>query len=317
MEKHSIVMPDDETASRKFRAALDMMPKPLFAVLDGGHFDDLEDEFSDIGITSRSLFLKGGDNEMRRDGPWLVALNDKRTRDYIEEVVLEKPCAVFWSCPDGEQVLWRHLRTINYALVPDDRIPENDGKSGHPVKYERVLFRHWDPNVLGSVLPRRTPEQFARIFGPAQAIFMNATDNGGLKRALRSQNLPKQPRGLLRLEPDDIRAIAEFRLDASRARRAAYLRKTCKNEIALANDEMVAEHIRISETSGLRLGLETEAAHCRWAFIVCKTNGRVLQSKEALNYISKGGAHPDKRVKQFMTDAASWLESRGRTGSSR
>ena len=93
-----------------------------------------------------------------------------------------------------------------------------------------------------------------------------------------------------------------------------YLRDTCGPETASASDKMLAGHIRVSEETGRQLGLVSESAHCRWAFIMCKTNGRVLQSKEAIEYITRRGESPDKRVKQFMVDAAAWLEGRSSRG---
>lgn len=302
--------PDDKVA-RSFRAALDTLSPPIFAVLDGARFDDLEEQLSELGISSRSLFLPGGDAEMRSDGPWLVALKDRHTRDLMEQLALEKPCVVFWSCPSGEQALWRHLRTINEILVPDDRIPDIDRNSGQPVKYERVLFRHWDPDVLAQALPAFQSEQYKRFLGVAAEVLF-VPDKGWESALMRAHHYddPAAPNtGLLKLTPDTIRSIADRRLAASRARRTSYLLKTCRDEVAHASDDAIAEHIRISEETGLRLGLESEAAHCRWAFIVCKSNGRVLQSREAMDYISKGGDHPDVRVKQLMSDTLKWLES--------
>ncbi|MEI4482816.1 MULTISPECIES: DUF4123 domain-containing protein [unclassified Phyllobacterium] len=224
MEIPKLDLPNAENAARAFRAALDTLSGPLFAVLDGGQFDDLEDELADAGITSRSLFLSGGDEDMRRDGPWLVALNNRKTSTRIEELALEKPCAVFWSCPEGEQALWRHLRSINEIMIPDDRIEGNDGKSGTPVKYERVLFRHWDPNVLGSSLSLLNAEQFARVFGPVNGIIMNATDYGGLKRAPRPNDLPLPNPGLLQIDPEQVEDLKEAMLHSSRLRIARYLK---------------------------------------------------------------------------------------------
>ncbi|MGO4450589.1 DUF4123 domain-containing protein [Phyllobacterium sp. TAF24] len=302
--------------ARALSVALDRMPRPIFAVLDGAHFDDLEDELGDAGIKSRSLFLKGGDDNIRRDGPWMVALDDNHVRDRIEELALKKPCAVFWSCPDGEQALWQHLRSINKVLVPDDQIPGNDGSLGRPVKYEWVLFRHWDPNVLAQVLPALEAAQYTRFVGAAAEVLFAPSNEwrSALMRAGHSRELPRPKIGPLKLTPDVIQVIASRRLEASRARRATYLRQTCKDEVANASEGAIAEHIRISEETGLKLGLESEAAHCRWAFIVCKSNGRVLKSKDAQNYISNGGDHPDNRVKQFMSDTLRWLEQSNHKG---
>ncbi|NKC52280.1 hypothetical protein HED63_26680 [Ochrobactrum cytisi] len=49
--------PDDTQSDRDvLRTALDTMPTPIFAVLDGCYFDDLKEELSKSGIIGRSLF---------------------------------------------------------------------------------------------------------------------------------------------------------------------------------------------------------------------------------------------------------------------
>ncbi|KFC71756.1 hypothetical protein FF80_00373 [Devosia sp. LC5] len=73
--------------------------------------------FVDAGISSRPLFLEDGDDDIRRDGPWLVTLNNRKTREHIEEMVLQKPCTVFLSCPEGEQALWGHLKSPPRIVV--------------------------------------------------------------------------------------------------------------------------------------------------------------------------------------------------------
>lgn len=83
-------------------------------------------------------------------------------------------------------------------------------------KWPNLLgVRH--PNVLGSVMPSLTPEQFARLFGPASAIFLNASAFGGLKRALKPTSFPASPRGLLKLSPEiyDLPKQFVFKVHAS------------------------------------------------------------------------------------------------------
>lgn len=309
MEIPKLDLPNAENAARAFRAALDTLSGPLFAVLDGGQFDDLEDELADAGITSRSLFLSGGDEDMRRDGPWLVALNNRKTSTRIEELALEKPCAVFWSCPEGEQALWRHLRSINEIMIPDDRIEGNDGKSGTPVKYERVLFRHWDPNVLGSILSLLNAEQFARVFGPANGIIMNATDYGGLKRAPRPNDLPLPNPGLLQIDPEQVEDLKEAMLHSSRLRIARYLKGNIPPHFSGITDEFVWGTTLASEQTADELGILTERGRARWSYVMMMSDGKAADIPEVRNYIKDGNDSPDNRVKSLIQHTADALRS--------
>jgi len=302
MDASILEIPDTDATSRVFQAALDTLPTPLFAVLDGGHFDDLEEELTNVGIASRSLFLKGGDGDMRRDGPWLVAMKNRAACEHIEKLAFERPCAVFWSCQDGEQALWRHLRGINQVLVPDDRIPENDGRSGNPVVYERVLFRHWDPNVLGSFLPLFSVEQFARIFGPASAILVNLTDSGRFKRALRPNNLPEASRGPLRIEAEQIEIVSQAKIHIMVGRVSEYLRSVAEEKTrGLSGDELAAfAHGSIRES--VDLGVTSEGSHCRWAYMKLLSEGRISSSPQVLGAMRADDTDisPNDRVKILM-----------------
>ncbi|MHC1550370.1 DUF4123 domain-containing protein [Phyllobacterium sp. K27] len=300
MEIPKLDLPNAENAARAFRAALDTLPGPLFAVLDGGQFDDLEDELADAGITSRSLFLSGGDDDIRRDGPWMVALNDRRTRNHIEELALEKPCAVFWSCPEGEQALWRHLRSINEIMIPDDRIEGNDGKSGTPVKYERVLFRHWDPNVLGSFLPLLTAEQFMRLFGPATAILINATSQGGLKRALRPEHPSKPTKGLLTIRRDQLEDVDSERRAAYCKQMSAHLREMAPHETARMSEQELNGRVLKYEASGNRLGLTQERSLGIWGFLMIASGDRFEHQPEIKQFVQSGPGTPDENMETLL-----------------
>ncbi|SDP37478.1 DUF4123 domain-containing protein [Phyllobacterium sp. OV277] len=300
MEKPLLETPDSETKAHVFRAVLDGLPRPLFAVLDGGHFDDLEDELADVGITSRSLFLRGGEEAMRRDGPLLVALNDRKTREHIEELVLEKPCAVFWSCPEGEQALWRHLRTINEVLIPDTRFPNNDGRSGKSGKYERVLFRHWDPNVFAPILRLLDVQQFARLFGPAQSIFMNAIGDSGLTRVPRPENLPKMPKGMLTIDADQLKAVETRHQTAYCRRMSAILREMAPHETAGMSEQELNDRVLRYEASGNKLGLTQERSLSIWGFMMIASGDRIENQPEIQKYLRSGPDTPDQNVETLL-----------------
>lgn len=264
------------------RAALDTKPSSLFAVLDGGHFDNLEEELSKSDIIGRSLFLKGGNADIRRDGPWLVLLRERKVLEQIEEIAQQQPCTVFWSCQAGEHALWRHLRSINQVLAPDDRVPQNDGKSGRPVIYEKVLFRHWDPNVLAGFLPLFSLEQLARLLGPADGILVNVSESGRFKRALRPAYLPKAPRGPLRIEPEQIETVSQSKIRNMVGRVSEYLRLVAGEQTrGMSNDEISAFSLG-SIREAMNLGVTSEGSHCRWAYMKLLSGGRISTSPSVI-----------------------------------
>lgn len=257
---------------------------------------------------------------------------DPTILDRLIALIGERPAAVFWACPQGGDALYRHLRTINMVLFPRyaasdlgesyeaNSLSASDNDEGKPLEtrdHDLVLFRHADANVIAQVLPALDASQFARLFGPASTIlFVPDRDwGGGAKQAIKPDDLPKPPSGPLKLNTETVQRIESHRLFASRRHRMDYVRDTCRAETAGASDEMVAEHIRISDETGKQLGLVSEAAHCRWAFIMCKTNGRVLKTPEILRRISSEGSSPDEQVRTFMVDMASALKASGHRGS--
>ncbi|TWF50077.1 DUF4123 domain-containing protein [Neorhizobium alkalisoli] len=288
---------------------LEQLPAPLFAVLDGAHFDDIESELLTLGIKSRSLFLKGGDDDLRRDGPFLVNLKNREIIEAVCRIANHGPCAVFWSCSEGEQVLWRHLRTINEILIPDERLPDNDGSQGRAVQYERVLFRHWDPNVLGAILPLLSRAQFARVLGPASHVCFDSPDYGGWRRARTSENLPRPERGTLRLEPEQMERLKTAMLHSSRLRIARFLKANVPPHFSGVDDEFVWGATLASERSADELGIKTERGRARWAYVMMMSDGKAAGAPEVRNYVRDGGDTPDNRVKSLIQHAVDSLRS--------
>lgn len=309
MPELEIIGAGDDLDHRTFHEALDTLAGPLFAVLDGAHFDDVEDELADLGIQSRSLFLRGGSEAMRRDGPWLVKLEEEKTRTHVVELALAKPCAVFWSCANGGNALWQHLRTINEIWVPDDRGAGNTA-GDTPVHYERVLFRHWDPNVIGSFLPKLRPEHLARIFGPADAIIVNAANYGGFKRATRPGNLPPAPRGLLKLDPTDIRSIEDARYDHRSDGLCRYLRNAAPNHTRHMTDEELRVLSKRHMQEAATYGIVSEASTGRWCYMQVVSGGQfgAMPEVRALMKDKSNTFSPDDRITHLMTILAMKLK---------
>jgi hypothetical protein len=199
MEGKPVSIDDASVAAdaRTLAQMLDAAPDRLFAVIDGALFGDLPGDLSRQGLSCQSLFLEHADKEVERAGPWLVELDSHQARGHAGSLATASPCVVFWSGPLDETALWAHLRTLNEALIPVEG--DEAAQAGMSPVFEKVMFRHWDPNVLAALMPQLDAGQFARIFGPATYIFMHAPKHGGLKKVPRPENLPEAPHGLLRL----------------------------------------------------------------------------------------------------------------------
>ncbi len=203
--------------------ALESVPGTKFAVIDAAHFDDLQSALKSLSLPFTPLYLDERDENALAAGPHLVPLADRDAAKAIAALCADKPAVVWWVWPDeGEATqgnLVRHLRGINMAEIPVDRYdagpaqPGDDGGTaaalaaakaeaeahghahdghdhGHdhppfipPVRYELVLFRHADPNVMAMLLPLLDAGQVSRLFGKANGLV-------SMPRTMAPQGLP-------------------------------------------------------------------------------------------------------------------------------
>ena len=300
MQVPNLDQPRPDQAARGLAALLDDALAPWFAVLDGGLFDDLPGDLLRQGIACRSLFLDHADREVEQAGPWLVAADEDRARRHVVDLTVAQPCAVFWGGAEGDLALWRHLRTLNEVLIPAETV--QDGGDGSGRGRERVLFRHWDPNVLASVLPLLDAAQLARVLGPARSIVMNAPDYGGLTEVPRPSDLPP-PRGPLRLAQDQMEELKGAMLHASRLRIARFLKSSIQAPLPEVSDDYLWRATLASEPTADELGLRTEQGRARWTYLLAMSGGQVAAIPEVRAFIREGGASPDDQMKALMGHA--------------
>lgn len=188
-------------ASKLVAAATRARQEPLFAAVDGARCGDLPHLLKIQGLNGRSLFLDHADAQIEAASGWLVPLGGEADLKRLLEVS-DEGCGslVLWSCPLGEAALHRHLRTINIVRIPSAAIPEDEQPAASepeeegaekPAKpaFGNVLFRHYDPDVMASLLPLFDEAQFARIFGPATRIIMYSEGHGDLRALALSLSL--------------------------------------------------------------------------------------------------------------------------------
>jgi hypothetical protein len=324
----------------------------VFAALDGAQFDDLPSALFDNDFVSRALYLDRGNGppDRLKTAPQLVWLDrdinspfaedtafdapiDGRILNSLMELVGQRPAVVFWHCEAGGEKLYKHLRTINKVLFPKsgnidrgksyEQAPttimpdcEDDADAS---EFGWVVFRHADPNVMAQVLPCLGPANYARLIGVANRIFAVPDLDWSENRicAVRDERFPTPYPGPLRLQVEEVGAMEILRTKSAWKRRILYLRETCPFETAGASEELLTRHLKLCADSGRRLGLQSEGAHCRWAFLVCKTGGRILYSREAFDFICCRGSSADMQVRQLMADIITWMRSTRETAAPR
>lgn len=304
-----IDLPDIGESAQRLRQTVDEMGGPVSVVLDGGAFDDLPDALASQAIASRSLFLEGVPADFRRAGPWLSEVTSASMRAHVEWLDTHHNCAVYWSCPSGPGALYRHLRTLNEVMIPVENAEDGSQAEAAKQRYERVLFRHWDPNVLGAVLPILTRSQFARFLGPADGIAFNGPDFGGVRRVRKAENMPDAAIGPLRLEPEQIERLKAAMLHSSRLRIARFLKKNTPPNFSGIDDDFVWGATLASERTADELGIHTERGRARWAYVMVLSDGKAADLPEVRDFITEKGASPDLRVKELISHAADALRS--------
>lgn len=297
--------------------------KRVYAAMEGALFDDLPTQLAAAGIAHRSLY-RGGDRSLMVGGPWLadpyhfhpteddlyeplgedsIKLKDDivprpadpaRQIEAIMAVATDCRAVVFWVGDDmlTEEALYDHLRTINQILVPG----EDDETSGP----ERVTFRHADANVMTQVMPVLSAEQFVRLLGPASSIVFTPYEEwgGGLKRADRP-DFATPPAGPLFFDIGTTEAISERRMEGSRRKVMAYLREVDPHADELSDAELYKQ-ILVYEVSGNKLGLQSERAHMKWAYLMSITDGKADSDGVAKDYFQKSPKHPDNAIDDVL-----------------
>lgn len=232
---------------------------------------------------------------------------------------------VFWVGDESltAETLFRHLRGLNRIAIPRgaasdvfdgervelaaaggaDASPHQSGPERTPAT-ETVIFRHADPNVMMQVFPVLDEAQALRLFGPAEQMFFSpdALWGGGVKRGRRPgadvSSGVVAGRGMLQLSPDMIGMIENVRMQASRLKVVAYLRDVHPATEAVGEREMM-ERVLSYEAAGARLGLASERAHMKWAYLMSITEGE-CDGPQAENFFRETAKHPDDAIDDLL-----------------
>lgn len=296
--------------------AVARLPHPAFAVLDGGLWDDLPGELGKAGLSGRSLFLGAG-ADVEAAGPWLVALDQRAgAADTVLALVGEAPAAMFWGCQVGEAALWRHLRTLNSARVPEWAAAGEVGppeSAGAAERSAPAMFRHWGPRVLGALLPALDEAQFARVLGPAQELLFHASGYGGVQRVIRDPDWPIMPNGPLVIRTGQMLDLAQHRLAASQRRQADYLRRVAPGHVAHLHDGELQALAGKHQAEALELGIRGGREMFMWSFMRVTSVGDLSRSPDVTRLMvdPRLGPDPDARLRQVYAMRTAYLRRGG------
>lgn len=283
------------------------LPRELFAVIDGGKFDDVTQSLAAHELSGLSLYLEGADSGAMAAAGQLVSLKDDGALRAVISLARSRDALVLWSWSQGKASLYRHLRTLNLIEIPRERRLDEDDSM-----YETVIFRHWDPSVLGSVLPTFDGAQLDRFFGSANGIAYDARESSGPTTRLRGSTPINVSRGMLRISAEQIDAISRARSEAMAVRVADYLKRTMPEVTGTMSPEALSEFTRRSTRQSSSMGMQSEGAHCRWAYLQLASNEKMLSSPGVKELFEKPDASisADKRVSLLMRGVIDQL-SRG------
>lgn len=278
-----------QEAQARLRGAVASFSPNGYALLDGGHFDDLPAQLKQGKLFARSLFLDQVDIEVQKAGPRLVSVSQSPdAADRVFELVDMKPAAIFWHCEAGEGVLYKHLRTLNMASIPAWAAAGKQERDDQPEAYSLVFFRHFDPRVLGAVLPTFNARQLGRFIGPAEEVGF-VSEEYGFKRVLSdyvSKNFSASP---LVISADQIDAISERRTEVSFRRIGLYLRRYASSKTDTLNDNKLGAAISSYALEAKSLGINKESSLGIWAY---------------MRMTSKNNLFVDRATRLFLADRA-------------
>lgn len=129
----------------------------LFGVFDAAASNEVLRGLADSREPFLSLFEERGDAVLAEAAPHLIELDLERpwARKILDEG-WGSAWAIFLRAPLALQPVRKHLRRLLTAQLPDGR---------------KVMFRFYDPRVLGLYLPTCLPSELEAFFGPIEAFY--------------------------------------------------------------------------------------------------------------------------------------------------
>lgn len=95
-------------------------------------------------------------------------------------------------------------------------------------------------------------------------------------------------------------ALRGTQLNRSRLTVMRTLRKGAPNETMHLSDAQLREIVLFSERQGEALGIRSEKAHAKWAYLNLVTKGKLVEQDGVLDYMRDGRDRPDKKVELML-----------------
>lgn len=280
------------------------LPAEHFVILDGALYPELFYFIDEAGLRATPLFLEGGNEDVTAAGPFLAPLDEDNQSALVAKMVGDGRLPVIWSWPAGQQLLYRHLRTINLATIPHEPLPESHVDY---VWYQNgdsrsVIFRHWDPNVLALTLDVLTPEQQGGLLDVAAAIafWPDHSSHPVIHRHVSA--MCEDGQRPLAFSPEQVRTIGKRQGERVLLNVIDYLYDAAPEPCATLGPDKVREHARLSLVESRRLGAASEGAHCRWAYLQLVSARQMLASPGVSEMLTLEDANvsTDKRIRLLM-----------------
>lgn len=151
-----------------------------------------------------------------------------------------------------------------------DEIGAEEDEPTEPA-HDSVIFRHWDPNVLGVTLPVLTLEQAARLMGPATGLTFAADGEGPVLRpGLPAPPVPPPP---LRFSVEQMAGMAPNLQMQSYRKIERYLYAADPALMATLTVEAIRRGIVDADGTGRALGLTTEKSLGQWTYLEVASAG--------------------------------------------
>ena len=123
-----------------------------------------------------------------------------------------------------------------------------------------------------------------------------AEDLGGVRRLVADESWPPATAGLLTIRSEQMEEFIRRRALLQRERIVNYLRRVAPIETESMTEAVLHDLVLESEQTGAQLGLRSEQAHGRWAYVMVRTGGRALEQPGLRQYITDGRVSPDDKM---------------------
>lgn len=249
----------------------------LVAVLDGARIDDLPHRLLAAGVEAEPLYGEATQPALIEVGPQAVRVREGEL-DALLALSGRRRGAVWWWWEEEGDAAWSralsHLRSLETMELPTQRHDNLDAAPNAP--FERVLFRHADPDAFRQLWTVLHPAQRARLAGGAAAVLLDAPSYFGAER-IEPEAGVLAPSGPLRIAtPAQYAALSTAADEAMRLRCVEGVRACMPEQAAALGAARVDALVREGMASAESLGFAHDDTTFRWCCLNVACEGAVI-----------------------------------------